>query len=85
MLRSALNSGTYSEMLLEVEYPRTFGTITDGRGYLRTKFWIPDGLNIPAASGSDTHFRSSPARTPTKAAPPKQCQSSFDREAPHAR
>ena len=56
-MRTALNGGSYGELLVEVEYPRTFSTITDGLGYTRAKFWIPDGLNVPIASGSDTYFR----------------------------
>lgn len=56
-VRLALNGTTYRALRVVGEYPRTFGTITNGRGFTQAQWEIPAGLNVPAASNSDTYIR----------------------------
>ena len=55
-VRAFINGGG-AKLRVIGEYPRAFGTITDGVGYIRSEWPIPAGLTIPAASNSDTFFR----------------------------
>lgn len=56
-LRTWINDNAGGELRLEAEYPRTFGTITDGKGYTEARWRLPAGLTLPARSNSDTYLR----------------------------
>lgn len=55
-VRAWMNANHGGVIRVEAEYPRTFGTITDGKGFAEFSFQVP-AENLRAAGGSDDFYR----------------------------